>query len=490
MHSAAQKLLGGARVTVDSSIQKDVETSSSQDSFWCNPENIAAMDAAILRREEYLRKVADMPSFSLGLTPPLGEEANRDNVFNISSQYQDVGAEFPQACSPSSEHQKEEQREVCEKDAALEERGGGVEIVGEKDVVVEERVDRVEMVVEKDSALEERGGGVDIFGEKDVVVDESVDAVDMVCEKDAVVDERGGGGAESEERVDVQLWEESMLDKGKGIIVDDGGKAPEIQTVENQKGERRSRKITVPLRSPYMVRQINVGQFLTATEKEVNDASEPKNKSYVPEIAKERDKRASNKTETPPKSPLPLPIFEVKDGERSFLEDQKEAPRLSLEKPSHSDAKGKPHPKETQKLMLRRLHRKLSCEDLHRSREFQETCFNVTSSGENRFEFNEPNYLQSNIPNCIMTENVEIDCRRSMLNARHRGQLESGLGIEKSERPRSSKTRFKLNIMGKSPQHRKCFYDTADIFPEPTQMSHTMERSKKRFRIRGLDEPS
>nr|GME02908.1 hypothetical protein Iba_scaffold259CG0310 [Ipomoea batatas] len=165
------------------------------------------MDTAILRREEYLRKVAYMPSFSLGLTPPLGEKANWDNAVNISSQYQDVGAEFPQARSPSSEHQEEEQREVCENDAALEERGGGVEVVVEKDVVVEERVDGVEM---------------------DVVVDESVDAVDMVCEKDAMVDERGSGGAEREERVVLHLGEGSMMDKGKGFIVDDGGKAPEI----------------------------------------------------------------------------------------------------------------------------------------------------------------------------------------------------------------------------------------------------------------------
>nr|GMC60180.1 uncharacterized protein LOC109155335 [Ipomoea batatas] len=90
------------------------------------------MDEAILRREEYLRKVGDMPSFSLGLTPPLGVEATCDNVVNISSQYQDVRATFPQAVSPSSEHQEEEQREVCEKGVALDERGGGVEMLTEK----------------------------------------------------------------------------------------------------------------------------------------------------------------------------------------------------------------------------------------------------------------------------------------------------------------------------------------------------------------------
>nr|GMD55791.1 uncharacterized protein LOC108225702 [Ipomoea batatas] len=225
------------------------------------------MDAAILRREQYLRKIADMPSFSLGLTPSVGEESNWDNVVNISSQYQDVGAKFTQACSPSSEHQEEEQMEVCEKDAALEERGGGVEVVAEKNVVVEERVDGAEMVVEKDSALDGRGGGIDIAGEKDVLVDKSVDAVGMGCEKDSLVDKSGVAVADSEERAAVQLGEGSMMDKGKGIIVDDYGKELEIQMVEKQEVERRIRKITVPLRSPYMVRQINVGQFLTATEK-------------------------------------------------------------------------------------------------------------------------------------------------------------------------------------------------------------------------------
>nr|GME11494.1 hypothetical protein DM860_007366 [Ipomoea batatas] len=161
MHSATQKLLGGGRVTVDSGIQKDVEASCSQDSFWCNSKNIATMDVAILRSEQYLKTFDDMPSFSLGLTPPLGEGSNWDNVVNISSQYQDVRAEFTQACSPSSHHQEDEQMEVCEEGAALEESGGGVEVVAEEDVVVEDRADGVEMVVDKESSLDERAGGVD-----------------------------------------------------------------------------------------------------------------------------------------------------------------------------------------------------------------------------------------------------------------------------------------------------------------------------------------
>nr|GMD03994.1 hypothetical protein Iba_chr06aCG14200 [Ipomoea batatas] len=229
------------------------------------------MDATILRREQYLKKFADMPSFSLSLTPPLGEESKWDNVVNISSQYQNVGAEFTQACSPSSHHQEEEQMEICEEGSALEERGGGVEVVAEEDVVVEERANGAEMVVEKESSLDERVGGVDIAGEKDVLVDENVDAVCMGCEKDSLVDKSGVAVAAGEERGAVLLGEGSMMDKGKGIIADDSSKEPEIQMVEKQEVERRSRKITVPLRSPYLVRQINVGQFLTATEKVYQD---------------------------------------------------------------------------------------------------------------------------------------------------------------------------------------------------------------------------
>nr|GMC49034.1 phospholipase-like protein [Ipomoea batatas] len=177
MHSATQKLLGGGRVTVDSSIQKDVEASCNQDSFWCIQKNIATMDAVILRSEQYLK-----------------------------NQYQDVRAEFTQACSPSSHHQEDEQMEVCEKGAALEERGGGVEVVAEEDVM-EERADGVEMVVEKESSLDERVGGVDIAGEKDVLVDDSVDAVGKGCEKDSLVDKSSVAVAAGEERGTVLLGE-------------------------------------------------------------------------------------------------------------------------------------------------------------------------------------------------------------------------------------------------------------------------------------------
>lgn len=67
----------------------------------------------LLRREEYLKKVVDMPNISLGLTPPLGEEPVLADVVNISSHYQDVGVASPQAANPSSTCQEKRTKESC-----------------------------------------------------------------------------------------------------------------------------------------------------------------------------------------------------------------------------------------------------------------------------------------------------------------------------------------------------------------------------------------
>nr|GMC61140.1 protein longifolia 1 [Ipomoea batatas] len=286
---------------------------------------------------------------------------------------------------------------------------------------------------------------------------------------------------------------------------------------------------------------------------EVNDTLEPKNIVVSQEIAKERVKGHPAKVvaapsperlkespsselqsvcraafvpaETPPKSPLPLPIFEVKDGARSSWKIRKEAPRLSLDSRATVDAKGSLHPKEIQinASSLSANHCENAKDGVVADDEKQHRCPSVIaklmglealpqSSSEtiqkaelrrsasesrvsrdlfhshfiegNRFEFNEPNYLHPNIPNCVMAENVEIDFEKSMLNARHRGQE-----IEKSERPKGS-SRGLSSTSWKPPQHRKSFFDTAEIFPEPKQTVPFHGEIDKRLRIRGLDEPS
>ncbi|XP_019182240.1 PREDICTED: protein LONGIFOLIA 1-like isoform X2 [Ipomoea nil] len=212
---------------------------------------------------------------------------------------------------------------------------------------------------------------------------------------------------------------------------------------------------------------------------EVNDTSEAKNIVMSQEIAKEWIK-----------SPLPLPIFEVKDGGKSSWKIRKEAPRLSLDSRATVDAKGSLHPKEIQinacenakDLVVTDEDKQPRCPSViaklmglealpGSSSETTQKAELRRSASESRvsrdlfqycFEFNEPNYLQSNIPN------VEIDCRRSR-----------------------SSNRGLSSTSWKAPQHRKYFYETADIiFPEPTQIVPHHGEINKRLRIRGLDEPS
>ncbi|KAL0458195.1 UNVERIFIED_CONTAM: hypothetical protein Slati_0446700 [Sesamum latifolium] len=68
----------------------------------------------------------------------------------------------------------------------------------------------------------------------------------------------------------------------------------------------------------------------------------PQRSKQTPEV----ELRSPVVAEVPPKSPLPLPIFELKEGSRSSWKFCKEAPRLSLDSRATTDAKGSLHPKE------------------------------------------------------------------------------------------------------------------------------------------------
>nr|GMC92152.1 hypothetical protein Iba_chr05aCG8320 [Ipomoea batatas] len=73
----------------------------------------------LLRREDYLKKVVDMPSISLGLTPPLGEEPV-------------LADHLPKRLIQAAHAKRKEQRKVAEKYVVMEETCGQVEnVVGE-----------------------------------------------------------------------------------------------------------------------------------------------------------------------------------------------------------------------------------------------------------------------------------------------------------------------------------------------------------------------
>ncbi|KAK4370018.1 hypothetical protein RND71_009493 [Anisodus tanguticus] len=236
-------------------------------------------------------------------------------------------------------------------------------------------------------------------------------------------------------------------------------------------------------------------------------------------------------TPTPPKSPLPLPIFEVKEGTRSSWKFCKEAPRLSLDSRAVVDAKGTLQPREVRtKSSTLSAKRRVNTEDgavadgddnqrpcpsviarlmgleplpqsspetlpkaeLRRSASesrVSKDLFNGRFVDGNHVDFKELNHPRSNISNNAMNDNAGNERRSSVSNARPMDRMGYPLKNEKIERPKASNRNLGSSPW-KPPQHRKCFFDTADIFPEPKQTVSLYGEIDKRLKMRGIDEPS
>ncbi|XP_060172155.1 protein LONGIFOLIA 1 isoform X1 [Lycium barbarum] len=225
-------------------------------------------------------------------------------------------------------------------------------------------------------------------------------------------------------------------------------------------------------------------------------------------------------TPTPPKSPLPLPMFEVKEGTRSSWKFCKEAPRLSLDSRAVVDAKGtlrprdlrtkasvlsankgentedgddnqRPCPSVIARLMgleplpqsspetLPKVELRRSASESRVSRDL----FNGRFVDGNHVDSKEINHPRSNISNTAMKDNAANERRSSM------DRMGYPLKNEKIERPKAS-NRSLSSSPWKAPQLRKCFFDTADIFPEPKQTVSLYGEIDKRLKMRGIDEPS
>ncbi|KAL3531290.1 hypothetical protein ACH5RR_010612 [Cinchona calisaya] len=228
----------------------------------------------------------------------------------------------------------------------------------------------------------------------------------------------------------------------------------------------------------------------------------------------------------PPKSPLPLPVFELKDGTRSPWKFGKEAPRLSLDSRATVDAKGSLHPREictnysvltpdrcdngddkqrrspgvVARLMgleeplpdsnpepVKKIELRRSASESRVSRD----PFQYQFIDNNFFQVKQPNQLHSVAQNAIRNKNSFSNARPvhhmdlySFRNNHHANNA-------KSEQPKAF-NRGVVSSPWKAPPHRKSFFDIADIFPEPKQ---AMEGSihgdiERRLKMRGIDESS
>lgn len=195
--------------------------------------------------------------------------------------------------------------------------------------------------------------------------------------------------------------------------------------------------------------------------------------------------------EVPPKSPLPLQLFEVNEGGKNSW---KFSPRLSLDSRATFDAaKGS-------------LSRKEIQTNLTDDNNFRSTSVIAKLMGIEAM----PNTLSSE----PITKHVEL--RRSASESRASREIFQSRLIDSNEKLKvKPQSRMSSNVIGdnnvdpfekscmrsdqtlrgcskrnfKSPQQRKSVYNPADIFPEPNQKLSIFGEIERRLKMRGIDEP-
>ncbi|WCJ21612.1 Protein LONGIFOLIA 1 [Euphorbia peplus] len=283
--------------------------------------------------------------------------------------------------------------------------------------------------------------------------------------------------------------------------------------------------------------QILTGKRLYSTKRlpPSSVCSEPENCIDSPEISRELEKphnaaarsmpspehfkhhqSPANELRSPapeppqPKSPLPLPVFEIRQGNKSSWKFCKESPRLSLDSRATFDARGSLKPKEMptnasilstdddgnkQRRSPSVIARLMGLEKLPEWENEQTTVKTPElrrSASESRASRDPRHYrfidginfqLKQSHQNSI-SSNVIID-----------GLLRDQTGNSRAVDPKKcNAVRNSRTEPARAPHRgigqRKSFFDSADFFPEPKQTVSMFGEIEKRLRMRGIDEPS
>lgn len=240
----------------------------------------------------------------------------------------------------------------------------------------------------------------------------------------------------------------------------------------------------------------------------------------------------------PPKSPLPLPIFELKEGTRSSWKFCKEAPRLSLDSRATVDAKGSLHPREIRtssailsanaagdgddkqrrspsviaRLMglerlpdskpdpepAKKVELRRSASESRVSRDlFQYRCIDGNSNI-NFFQVKQPNQQQHSVSQNANAVAIGNKCPYSKAarpvdhNINWYSTFPSKNANAMSQQPKALNRGGMVPPPWKAPPHRKSFFDAADVFPEPKQAATVSVCGdiERKLKMRGIDEPS
>ncbi|KAK8718007.1 hypothetical protein V6N13_045257 [Hibiscus sabdariffa] len=208
---------------------------------------------------------------------------------------------------------------------------------------------------------------------------------------------------------------------------------------------------------------------------------------------------------------LPLPVFEFKGGSaRSPWKFSKEAPRLSLDSRAVVDGKGSLKPREIRTNQCKTNSEENGVDDNDKQRRSPSVIARLMGLG--------------SLPNSDPQHNGKAELRRSASEARGRDLFQyrfiDGVNfhLKQSQLPSFQDQEISSNVVrenGGKQEHlmsirseslrnartepmkaavrgigqRKCFYDSADFFPEPKQPVSIYGEIEKRLKLRGIDEP-
>lgn len=228
-----------------------------------------------------------------------------------------------------------------------------------------------------------------------------------------------------------------------------------------------------------------------------------------------------------PSSPRPLQIFELKEGTRTSWKFCKEAPRLSLDSRATVDAKGGLHPREIrtnasiltanrcdnagdgddkQRRSTSVIARLMGLEPLAPDSDSEPVALEKAelrrSASESRVSrdlfqqrfIDNTNNFQLKQPNQSFTNGAENDIEQKISYPNMWAADTTDMYSFRKGNARTEQTKSLNRCYGSSPwksqQHRRSFFDTADVFPEPKQTMSVYGAIEKRLKVRGIDEPS
>lgn len=222
------------------------------------------------------------------------------------------------------------------------------------------------------------------------------------------------------------------------------------------------------------------GSISPETEKSDKSPKEPEKPypramtSPSPDRYKSPEQRSPAPAQTPPRSSLPHPIFELNEATKYSWKFSKETPRLSLDSRATFDST---------KGGLRTNTNKSQVDNSRRSTSVIARLMGLESTPQ------EPVTKPAELTRSASESRVSREINN---NFQPNHNVRSNVIREKIPDPIKKPQHSTTDSRGfKSPQQRKSFFDSVDVFPEPKQTSVSIYGEiERRMKLKGVDEQS